>query len=550
MKRVLSIVLVLAIMLAVPFTAAATDAAAEVTLAYRGIKIVVDGTTMNPVDTEGNSTEPFIIDGTTYLPVRAVAGALGLTVGWDNATSTVTLTSGGETNYGSGTPAATNEKKTATIRYRDIKIVIDGQQITPKDSDGVVVEPFIYDGSTYLPIRAVAGALGLDVGWDGETSTVSLDSAENAEDTAGIAEPGWKMVSAHTDSWLGTSDTTYTYDAQGRLIEESGTNSLTGDYVYKYQYDENGTLVYESFDTDAKVMEGAEHYVYTYDSQGRLLTSRTESYYNGMTFEEYTYDADGNISTYLTGDDQYQVFYKYTYDAEGKMLVEDLDNGRKVYNYEYNDAGQLVHEYEAPLTELSYQCFYTYDAKGNLLSERYGDDYYGYNTIAYTYDEHDNLLTVAYDDELAASYTYEYDAAGNIIYEKETYDWDYWEYKYDSKGNLLESFEYIHDGGTTREIYEYNADGNVVKNRLESITYYGYVEEGIVMMALYMDMDSSYDAQGRLIREYLVISGEGTDETGVITVDYTYDANGNLARQVTTTKDGVNDSVYEYKYFG
>lgn len=550
MKRVLSIVLVLAIMLAVPFTAAATDAAAEVTLAYRGIKIVVDGTTMNPVDTEGNSTEPFIIDGTTYLPVRAVAGALGLTVGWDNATSTVTLTSGGETNYGSGTPAATNEKKTATIRYRDIKIVIDGQQITPKDSDGVVVEPFIYDGSTYLPIRAVAGALGLDVGWDGETSTVSLDSAENAEDTAGIAEPGWKMVSAHTDSWLGTSDTTYTYDAQGRLIEESGTNSLTGDYVYKYQYDENGTLVYESFDTEAKVKEGAEHYVYTYDSQGRLLTSRTESYYNGMTFEEYTYDAEGNISTYLTGDDQYQVFYKYTYDAEGKMLVEDLDNGRKVYNYEYNDAGQLVHEYEAPLTELSYQCFYTYDAKGNLLSERFGDDYYGYSTTTYTYDEHDNLLTVSYDDELAASYTYEYDAAGNIIYEKETYGWDYWEYKYDSKGNLLESFEYIHDGGTTREIYEYNADGNVVKNRLESITYYGYVEEGIVMMALYMDMDSSYDAQGRLIREYLVISGEGTDETGVITVDYTYDANGNLARQVTTTKDGVNDSVYEYKYFG
>lgn len=35
--------------------------------------------------------EPFILDGTTYLPVRAVAGALGLGVGWDDATSTVTL---------------------------------------------------------------------------------------------------------------------------------------------------------------------------------------------------------------------------------------------------------------------------------------------------------------------------------------------------------------------------------------------------------------------------------------------------------------------------
>ncbi len=563
MKRVLSIVLALAIILTIPFTAAATDATAEVTLTYRGIKIVVDGTTMNPVDTEGNSTEPFIIDGTTYLPVRAVAGALGLNVGWDNATSTVTLTSGGDTNYGSGTPAATNEKKTATIRYRDIKIVIDGEQITPKDSDGVVVEPFIYEGTTYLPIRAVAGALDLEVGWDGSTSTVSLDSAqpEEPEDTTGsttgVAEPGWKIVHTKCENFYEdidmdlSSETTYTYDANGRLLEERTTDAQGGETLFVYKYDANGTLIYESFDSSTNFMDGTpEHYVYTYDSQGRLLTGKTESYYTGMTFDEYTYDAAGNILTYHTGNDLYQYYYQYTYDAKGNMIVEDLDNGRIVYNYEYNDVGQVVHYYVAPLTELSHQCFYTYDAKGNLISERFGDDYYGYSTFTYTYDEHNNVLTQTSDGVLALSYEYKYDAAGNIIYYKEQNGKNYFEETYDSNGNLLEKYEYEYDGSTTRDVYIYDAQGRQVRNEYTSCTYYGYVEGNTPLITLYVTTDTTYDADGNVLQEKVVVSGEGTDVTSTTIVDYTYDANGNAVQQKITTDDGVSVFTNEYKYFG
>lgn len=58
--------------------------------------------------------------------------------------------------------------------YNDIKIVIHGEQITPKDGDGNIVNPFIYDGTTYLPIRAVSEALGETVDWDGSTNTVYI----------------------------------------------------------------------------------------------------------------------------------------------------------------------------------------------------------------------------------------------------------------------------------------------------------------------------------------------------------------------------------------
>ncbi len=55
-----------------------------------------------------------------------------------------------------------------------IKIVIDGVTIKPKDANGNTVEPIIYNGTTYLPVRAVADALGMEVYWDGPNYTVYL----------------------------------------------------------------------------------------------------------------------------------------------------------------------------------------------------------------------------------------------------------------------------------------------------------------------------------------------------------------------------------------
>jgi len=65
-------------------------------------------------------------------------------------------------------------EKTVTAVYNNIKIMIDGEEVTPKDVNGNVVEPFIIDGTTYLPVRAVASLLGKDVNWDGNTNTVYI----------------------------------------------------------------------------------------------------------------------------------------------------------------------------------------------------------------------------------------------------------------------------------------------------------------------------------------------------------------------------------------
>jgi hypothetical protein len=124
----------------------------------------------------GAAVDPFISDGTTYLPVRAVSVALGKKVDWDAETKTVYITDGasGETAGPAAPPPAERfvGVKTLAASFDDIKINVNGKEISPKDAAGDAVPPFISSGTTYLPVRAVAEAFGLPVSWDGASKSV------------------------------------------------------------------------------------------------------------------------------------------------------------------------------------------------------------------------------------------------------------------------------------------------------------------------------------------------------------------------------------------
>lgn len=77
--------------------------------------------------------------------------------------------------------------KTAELVYNNIKITLNGKEIAPKDVSGNVVEPFIIDGTTYLPVRAISNALGIDVDWDGSTNTVVLEDNTTPQDDSFIS---------------------------------------------------------------------------------------------------------------------------------------------------------------------------------------------------------------------------------------------------------------------------------------------------------------------------------------------------------------------------
>lgn len=66
-------------------------------------------------------------------------------------------------------------KVNITVTYDNIKVVVDGREVQfGKDTKGNQIEPFIYNGTTYLPLRAVAEAIGKEVKWDQNTKTAFL----------------------------------------------------------------------------------------------------------------------------------------------------------------------------------------------------------------------------------------------------------------------------------------------------------------------------------------------------------------------------------------
>ena len=57
---------------------------------------------------------------------------------------------------------------------KDVKITYDGEEYVARDVNKNVIYPINYNGSTYLPVRAIANLYGSDVTWDNATRTVGL----------------------------------------------------------------------------------------------------------------------------------------------------------------------------------------------------------------------------------------------------------------------------------------------------------------------------------------------------------------------------------------
>ena len=132
------------------------------------ISVKLNGVEIDTKDVNGNEVPPFAQDGTTYVPVRAIANALDLDISWDQDTLTVFIGDRGEA---------------APELGEKINIYVNGAKFTPRDANGTEVAPIAKDGTTYLPVRAIAQAFGKKVDWDGDTSSVLIKDASTIDTT-------------------------------------------------------------------------------------------------------------------------------------------------------------------------------------------------------------------------------------------------------------------------------------------------------------------------------------------------------------------------------
>lgn len=69
--------------------------------------------------------------------------------------------------------AANTYRKTIAVTS-GVNVEFNNEAIDMTDANGKAVEAFIYNGTTYVPIRAVSNAFGADIGYDRNTQTISI----------------------------------------------------------------------------------------------------------------------------------------------------------------------------------------------------------------------------------------------------------------------------------------------------------------------------------------------------------------------------------------
>lgn len=130
-----------------------------------------------------------------------------------------------------GAAMAVETIKTQMIEanYMGIKLVVNGVEVTPKDAAGHEVEPFASNGTTYLPVRAVAAALGQDVEWEGETRTVYIGDNIPGKETNWMQKlPPYQLN--HATAYDGSDHTQYFTVAGKQQSQGVVLEALQGQY--------------------------------------------------------------------------------------------------------------------------------------------------------------------------------------------------------------------------------------------------------------------------------------------------------------------------------
>lgn len=233
MKKIISLLLVVCLVLSVSVTTFASDT----------IYVILDGSYIE------FDVSPQIINGRTMVPIRAIFEKMGATVEWDVNTSSAICTKG-------------DTVVKMTINSMDMYI---NNQVTKMD-----ISPVVINERTLVPARYVAEALGADVQWSQKNNTVVICS---------------KDVYAYAD-YPDIPDLGRCYNIP--LLSETnedGFKALSYSYTanddyYDYLYD-NSALVLGGYTEEAEIKD--DIVLISYTKRGETIPR----YYVGVSYDEY-----------------------------------------------------------------------------------------------------------------------------------------------------------------------------------------------------------------------------------------------------------------------
>ena len=213
-----------------------------------GVNLYMNDKGFIPRDVNGNETYPFIYEGTTYVPIRAIAELFNASVNWDASSNTVSIVTSGEKAKLNHTNRPTQTMYNMNITAsKGTKLVVNGQEIIPTDVNGNIKDIYVVKGTTYVPVRAISTALGLPITWSDLTNSVFIGrhkteglTVENINDLEAIEEAKWQFFPYTPTHWG------YYYgDGKYNILEEGNDRKEFAMYIalLNWEYITDETLV-------------------------------------------------------------------------------------------------------------------------------------------------------------------------------------------------------------------------------------------------------------------------------------------------------------------
>lgn len=229
-----------------------------------------------------------------------------------------------------------------------IKILVNGEEFKPKDVNGNDVMTFTYQGTTYAPLRALAEAYGLEVGYDAEKRMATVNKPTNNNDS-------WDENISSADNLI------YSKSGKGDSIIQSIAVTQPSYCVFKTTDDGHHSV---------KAWYGTQSYDYD------LLVNSVDPYSGG---------------TYLLGNRKYDFEIKCT----GNWSLEVYSIGY-TSRTAFSGKGDYVTDVFQPTTKY-YKITYT-GSDHFAVKQWYGTGEYDYQLLVNESDSYSGTVRLSYSD--------------------------------------------------------------------------------------------------------------------------------------------------------
>lgn len=224
------------------------------------------------------------------------------------------------------------EKIEAEIRG-DFTVVIDGKQQTFRDVNGNIVDPILYDGTTYLPIRAIGEIMGKTVYWYQDEKKIELVTPSEEEvlvtDADVIITAGDEKVKPEKNDKATVNAEITLDEAKAIALKKAGLKEAAVTFTKAKLDNDDGRLVYEiDFITDTAKYDAEVDAVSGNVIEWEVEEKTTATKVTNVTTEaEITLDEAKAIALKKAGLKETEVTF-----TKAKL---EHDDGRRVYKIEF-----------------------------------------------------------------------------------------------------------------------------------------------------------------------------------------------------------------------